>query len=172
MHLKKHIIFIVCALLIVVFSSAKANEFQVTKTAVVNVNKVVQSMPESKNLQKNIQNQFADRIEEIKRLEKKLTSIQEKARKDAALMNAKDKRDLAREMELLRAEGELKSRALSEDMQKEQADARARILNKIKVAIEAVAKEKKLDIVHQGNSIAYTNENLDISDAVISQLKK
>ncbi|WP_406666654.1 OmpH family outer membrane protein [Gallaecimonas sp. GXIMD1310] len=141
------------------------------RIAVVDMAKVFQSMPQRADLEKNMKAQFSDRIEAVRKIEKKMQDLQDKARRNASIMTDDQKTDLGRQMEQLRAEYQLKRKALDEDVGSARQKERDQLLNMIDKAVNTVSKGK-YDIVLQRGAVVYTSSNVDISDKVIAQVSK
>nr|WP_192954876.1 OmpH family outer membrane protein [Gallaecimonas mangrovi] len=142
-----------------------------TRIAVIDMGKIFQSLPQRQQVEEKLKKEFSDRIEDVRKLEKQMQDIQEKARRDSSIMTDTQKTDMSRKMEQLQADYKLKRKALDEDMRSAQEDERNKLLATIQDAVNKVAKGK-YDVVLQSGAVAYTSSNVDISDKVIAQVSK
>ncbi|WP_157052859.1 OmpH family outer membrane protein [Gallaecimonas pentaromativorans] len=142
-----------------------------TRIAVIDMAKIFQSLPQRQQVEDKLKKEFSDRIEEVRKLETQMQSIQEQARRDASIMTDTQKTDLSRKMEQLDADYKLKRKALDEDMRARQGEERNKLLAAIEDAVTKVAKGK-YDVVLQSGAVAYISNDVDISDKVIAQVSK
>ncbi|ROQ28467.1 OmpH family outer membrane protein [Gallaecimonas pentaromativorans] len=142
-----------------------------TRIAVIDMAKIFQSLPQRQQVEDKLKKEFSDRIEEVRKLETQMQSIQEQARRDASIMTDTQKTDLSRKMEQLDADYKLKRKALDEDMRARQGEERNKLLASIEDAVTKVAKGK-YDVVLQSGAVAYISNDVDISDKVIAQVSK
>ena len=75
-----------------------------------------------------------------------------------------------RELAQLQSDFQLKARALQEDQQKRVSEEQRKINIEVQKAIDAIAKERGIDLVLRGEGIAYTIPELDISSEVITRV--
>lgn len=142
------------------------------KIAVVNVQGIFQSMPQSAGIQEAIAAEFKDKTEEVSRLEKDIKYYLEKNQRDAATMSAKQKEELERNIIALRDEYTAKAQPLQEEIQKRFQEEQNKLLGLIKQGIDAVAANGKYDLILNANSVAYTTPENDISKLVLEQVSK
>ena len=115
--------------------------------------------------------EFGPRQEELKNIEnegqKLAQQIQSGTLAGEQLTNAQ------RQIAQLQSDFNLKARALQEDQRKRAQEMEGRVNNEIQKAIDAVAKEQKLDFVMDGMAILnLSNEALNVTDEVLENLKK
>lgn len=66
----------------------------------------------------------------------------------------------------------LKAQALQEDQRKRVSDENLKLAQEVQKAIDAIAKERGIQLVLRGESVAYTVNALDISQDVIERVGK
>ncbi|GAA5219152.1 OmpH family outer membrane protein [Corallincola platygyrae] len=140
--------------------------------AYVNMPKVLQEMPQKDEIGALLKREFADRVEEIKRMEGEMQGIVQKAQKDGALMGEDERIALERQLEALKSQYELKTKALEEDNRRRQADERNKLLMKVQAAINKVATAEGIAMVFNTNALVFAADNTDITDKVIAELAK
>lgn len=142
-----------------------------TSIGVVNLRLVMFDAPQAHELQQTMVSEFQARQQELQSIEtegqKLAAQIQSGTLKGEQLTNAQ------RQVAQLQSDFSLKARALQEDQRKRAQELEGRVNSEVQKAINAVSKEKKLDLVLNGTAIlTLNNEALNITDAVVENLKK
>lgn len=156
------------ALLILSFFTQAAS-----KVAVVNVQNVLQQLPQRAAIEKKLKDEFAKRATD---LQKEDQSLQEKAQKferDRTVMKASEveraREDMLKESQALLT----KKQALDLDVYRRQTEESNKIRDSIWEASKKVADSKGYDIVVDSNSVIYlANEKDDITADVSKQVKQ
>ncbi|RCU48875.1 molecular chaperone [Corallincola holothuriorum] len=164
----KKLVFAALAAFVLISNMAVAAD----SVAYVNMPRVLQEMPQKDEIGNILKREFADRVEELKRLEGEMQGIVQKAQKDGALMGENEQIALERQLEGLKSQYELKKKALEEDNRRRQADERNKLLLQVQDAINKVAKAEGLAMVFNTNALVYAADNTDITDKVIAELAK
>lgn len=140
------------------------------KIGVVDMMAVFQQLPQREQISEQLQTEFQDRFEEMRRLEQKVQELRQKQERDASIMSASEKTQLKRDLEQTVSEAQLKSKALQEDTRRRQNEERNKLLSKVQNAISAVAKTKEYDIVLESNAVTYMKADNDLSNAVVEKM--
>ena len=145
---------------------------QATNVAVVDLGRIIKNIPQSETIQKNLQDEFAPRMDELKALEKKMRDKQEAARRDESLLTDVQKTEVMRELEEMDASLKLKAKALQQDGQLRQREENNKIIVVVQKAITEVAQKGGYDLVVDRQALLYSKPETDISSQVIEQLTK
>ncbi|WP_244623139.1 OmpH family outer membrane protein [Shewanella salipaludis] len=145
---------------------------QAEKIAVVDINAVVQQLPQREQIGKSIQAEFADRVAEVKKMEEELRSMLEKQQRDGALMSDAQKTELVRKMESAKAEYQLKGKALDEDFRRRNGEEKNKLLTQVQNAVNTIAQKEQYDMVLQSGAVVFVKPDADISNKVIEALSK
>jgi outer membrane protein len=138
------------------------------KVGYVNTNTISQKLPQSKAIIKNIQNEFAEKFENLKKLDADIKALQAKGQKEGPTMAASALTDLKREMEKKISQLKLGDTNLKEDIQKRQKEEFLKLNVRIGQAIEAIAKRDNYDLLLYKSSILYVSQKItDVSEDVI-----
>ena len=113
------------------------------KIGVIHMQSIFQKLPQREVIQKQLQKEFSDRYDQVKKIQNKLIKLEEKRKRDGALMSGSEKTDLIRKAEALQSEYQLKGKALKEDVRRRQGEEENKLLQKIRKAINEVAKKEK-----------------------------
>jgi outer membrane protein len=165
----KKLVLFAGALLIFGFSSLVLAE---TKMVVLDINKVIASLPYLKDVQADLKKKFDPRGQELINMQNVFRSNLDKYRqnnvdlKGEALKKEQQKIiDENKKVQAVRT-------SLQQDLVTAQNQALTPILQQIKVVVDKIAQTQKIDLVITRNSAAYFNPQIDITDQVISEMKK
>ena len=137
--------------------------------AVINLQLIMNDIPQTKALTEALAKEFGAREQELQKMQQKGSQL------GSDLQAGKYKGDemvaKQREFAQLQSDFQLKARALQEDYQKRAAEEQRKIDIEVQKAIDAIAKERGIDLVLRGDGIAvYSIPELDISSEVISRV--
>ncbi|MBU3022128.1 OmpH family outer membrane protein [Aestuariibacter sp. A3R04] len=142
------------------------------KIGVVDVQGVFQAMPQATEITNNIQMEFKDQIEEVNQLQKDGQFYAERLQRDAATMSEDEKKDLQQKILNVREQLAEKAQPLQQNIQRRSNEERNKLLGLIKQAIDAVAAKQNYDLVLNAGAVAFANEEHDLSEEVLEQVKK
>ncbi len=151
-------------------SAGAAAEGVVGAVGVINVALIMHEIPQTKDIQEQLQKEFAPRVQELQALEQEGQKLQQQLQSGAITGQAAT--DAQRRLAQMQADFNLKNRALQEDSQKRGNEEQGKLNVLVQGAIDDVAKEKSLQLVLKGEAIAYTVNALDISQDVIDRVAK
>lgn len=141
------------------------------KVGVVNVAEIFQQMPERDKISKQLENEFKGRLTELQKMEKDLQDAMQKLQKDGPTMKAADRTKLEQSTMTKRDEFAAKAEAFEQDNRRRQGEERNKMLAKIQKAVQVVAKKEKYTVIVDVNAIAFAEPSVDITDAVMKQVK-
>lgn len=148
---------------------ANAAEAQ-QKIGYVNMQQVLMNLPQARNLEETVQEEFKSRIAEIEEIETKMKGLQDKAERDRNIMSQSEMQSMGRELELLDATRQVKTKGLREDMQRRGNELRDQLMAEVVRNAQALASEQKFDVVLSANSLVYANESFDLTDDVLKKM--
>lgn len=165
--MKKVLLFIVLSALL---STAQAEII----IGQVNMQKIVTSINQGKNVRDSIKKQFDKMQAEIKGEESKIKTLQEKFQKQAAVMSEKAKQTKGQELQRQIMGLQQKTMAYQKQIQQLEQEKMSPILKRLKEIIDSVSKNEKVDLTIEGGAapIIYAKKTKDISDKVISAYNK
>jgi outer membrane protein len=168
--MKKILLFIsALAMLVSLNIASAANNL---KIGVVDVQKMMKQIPQVTAMQKQLQNKFGPQTKKITAMQKQLRADLAKFNKNRSVM--KDKDVQAMQKKIISEQDKL--RALQVDFQQKamaaQRKAMQSILDDVEVAVKKVANAQNLNLVLTKASIAYNDDDMDITDKVVKELKK
>jgi len=159
----KKLVFIALSLLI---GSASAAEF---KIGFVNTEKVFRDAAPAVRAQKKIEQEFAKRDQDMKKMAEQIRKLQEGLEKNTVTMTETERRTKEREFGELSKDFQRKQREFSEDLNQRRNEELAAVLERANRTIKAIAESEKYDIIFQ--EAVYASPRIDITDKVIKALE-
>lgn len=142
------------------------------KIGIVNVQAVVQQLPQMAQIQETIREEFKEEMDAIKKIEKDIAYYGEKYQRDKSLMTPEQIKELEKQITDLQKDYATKGKTLENNLRRRQGEEQNKILALVKQAIDNVAEAGKFDIVLQQNAVAYQKDIEDISSKVVEQVSK
>lgn len=166
--MKKAFIFI-GAILLLGFSSLCLAEI---KIGVLDVNKVLTSVPQVKKMQTDLKKEFDPRGNEIVKMQNAFVADIDKYRKSN--VNKKGDELLKEQQKLIEENRKLQEARVNfqRDLVTTQNRALGPILRQVETVVEKIAKEKKLNLVLTKMSTVYSEAQFEITDQVIAEMGK
>ena len=141
------------------------------KVGVVDSNDILAKSAEGKRVQSTLKRKRDELGKDLQRQEKEIGRMVDDFKKQVSVM--KDAAKKQREAELQKRAGDFQRRVADADKQMSQLEQKEMqpLLNKLKVAVESVARENKLDMVldRRSSGLLYITPSLDITEKVRSR---
>ncbi len=150
--------------------SSAANAEQ--KIGVVDVQQVLQALPQVAVIEQNINAEFADQIQEVNRLRSDGNFLVEKLQREEATMSPEQIKELQDQINSVGQQLQQKGQPLQQNMQRRTAEERNKLLGLIKQAIDGIASKEGYDVVLNANAVPFTKPDFDISQQVLDQVSK
>ncbi|QLE87750.1 MULTISPECIES: OmpH family outer membrane protein [Shewanella] len=145
---------------------------QAEKIAVVDMQAVFEQLPQREAVNQTLKAEFGDRVAAVQKMQDELRDMLEKQQRDAALMSDTQKTELVRNMDSIKAELQLKGKALDEDMRRRNGEEQNKLLVEVQKAINEIAEKEQYDVVLQRGAVIYVKPTSDISSKVVDALSK
>lgn len=140
--------------------------------ATVDLGKVMSEIPQTKAIKSKLNTEFDSLIREMQRMETEGQTLASKLKKDESFMSAAEKTKSQRRLAELQAEFNVKAQALQEDQRRRYGEEQKKVIEKIKTAVDSIAKSEGYDMVLNRQAVLFTDEKYDISTQVIQQVSK
>lgn len=140
------------------------------KIGVVNAVKILESAPQAEQAKKRLENEFAARDRKLVAAQKAVKQKEEKLAKDGAIMSESERVKLEREAVAGRRELKRDQDEFRDDLNFRRNEEFGKIQKDIVQAIQKIAKDQKYDLI-VGEGVIFASSKVDITDAVIKQLK-
>lgn len=146
--------------------------FAQQKIAVVDIQAVLQAMPQLTSIGQKIEEEFKDQITDVQRLQKDGEFYVEKLQRDAATMSEAEKEALQQQILEVRQELQQKAQPLQQNIRSRENEERNKLLLRIKGAIDQVAETQKFDLVLNATAVPFADPAHDISEEVLAIVSK
>ena len=149
-----------------------ASSAMAQKIAIVDVQGVLQSLPQTQAVVQQINEEFQPQFAALEQLKNDGEFNVEKLRRDGPTMSDAEKKSLEEKIIAIRTELQQKAGPLQQQVQARQNQEQTKLLGLVKQAIDAIAAAEKFDIVLNANSAVFAKPELDISQQVIDRVSK
>ena len=139
--------------------------------AFVDMKKIFSEAPEIKNINKNLESKFDGRKNAIVKANETLQTDIKKLERDRAVMSAKDAQALTQKIEKEGGDLHQQQTDFQQALFAAQNEAMKGFMDKLSGVVAKIAKDKSYDFVLPKNDLVYSNDKLDITSQVLSQLK-
>ena len=152
--------------------SSAANAAQ--KIGVVDVQQVLQALPQVADIEQRINAEFADQIQEVQRLRSDGNFLVEKLQREEATMAETQIKELQQQINDVGQQLQTMGQPLQQNMQRRTQEERNKLLGLIKQSIDAIAASGDYDIILNASAVPYmkANSGFDISQQVLDQVSK
>lgn len=140
------------------------------KIGFVNTEKILRDSKPAVEAQKQIEDEFGKRDEELEKLTDNLRTKYQEFEKNAPVMSDADRTKAQRELTDLDTDLQRKRREFQEDFNRRRNDAFSTIVEKANDAIHELAEAESYDLILQ--DAVTVSERIDITDRVIELLDK
>jgi outer membrane protein len=154
------------ALTALIGGTAVAADF---KVGFVNTERVFRDAAPAVRAQKKIEQEFAKRDQDMKRMAEQIRKLQETLEKNAVTMPEAERRTKEREFSDMNKDFQRKQREFGEDLNQRRNEELAAVLERANRTIKAIAEAEKYDIIFQ--EAVYASPRVDITDKVIKALE-
>jgi outer membrane protein len=138
------------------------------KVGVVDTERVLRESAPAMKAESKIEKEFSGRDQEIKQLMKQAKELQAELDKDDSKPTDPEHRSKERELTAMNVDLQRMQREFREDLNLRKNEELAIVLEQANKAIQAIAEEKKFDLILQ--EAVYRNPKIDITDLVIQHL--
>ncbi|NCN42977.1 MAG: molecular chaperone Skp [Piscirickettsiaceae bacterium CG_4_9_14_3_um_filter_43_564] len=164
----KRLIAILSVLLWVVATQVQA---QSVKLGVVNVGMLLEKAPQAQAAGKSLEKEFGPQQTELKRMAAKLEQMQQDYQKNQLILSESQKAASEREITMMTRDIQRKRNDIQELVNIRRNEELASLQNEVNKAIRIIGEQQAYDLIlYEG--IAYTNNRLDITEAVLKYLEK
>lgn len=140
------------------------------KIGIVDLHQVLQESSQAKVISQQLEKQFKPRQEKLFTAQKQLKSDADKFRRDATIMTATQKKQLQDKITTEQRDLEQSGTKYQQELNKAQNQAMQSFFNKVKVALDKVAKQGGYDLILQKESVPYSAPQMDVTKQVIANI--
>lgn len=140
------------------------------KIGVVDLQKIMQTSSQMKAIQQKLENDFKPRRDKLVAMEEGLKKDMEKFKRDSAVMNQTQKKELEKKIVNTQRTFEREGQQYQQELSTAHNEAMEELYGKIRKAINKVAETEKYDLILQKDAAPFSVTKLDITDSVIKQI--
>ncbi len=149
-------------------NSVFAEDFKIGTVSTISI---LEQSPQAVSADALIKKEFSSRDRDLVAKQKEVKSMEDRFTKDKAIMTESEIKKLERDIINARRDLKRKQDEFREDVNFRFNEERAKIQKEIFDAIQTVAKENNYDLV-LFDGVAYASPKTDLSDEIITYLKK
>ncbi|WP_395344535.1 OmpH family outer membrane protein [Ningiella sp. W23] len=142
------------------------------KIGVIDVQLVLQSLPQVQVIEQQINAEFQEEIQEVTAMREEGNFLVEKLQREAATMSEEQQAELQGQIASLGQQMQQKGQPLQQNMQRRTQEERNKLLGLIKQAIDGIAASENYDMVINAQSVPFAKDEFDISQQVLDQVSK
>jgi outer membrane protein len=162
---------LIFALMLVTFSFSSFAEVLI---GLVDIQKIITSIKEGKNVQKTLEKSFNDKKVILKKDEEKIKKAQEDYKKQSMVLADAARAIKEQEIQEMMMKLQNKTMEYQREIQKMEQDLKKPILEKLRPLIDDVSKESKVSMTFELSAapIVYAESKKDLTDDVIKAYDK
>jgi outer membrane protein len=162
---------LIFALLVLTLTSAS---FASTLVGLVDIQKVITTIKEGQNVQKNLEKSFNEKKAILQKDEEKIKKAQEDFKKQSMVLADAARANKERELQEMMMKLQNKTMEYQRDIQKMEQDMKKPILDKLRPIIDEVSKANQVAMTFELSAapIVYAENKKDITEEVIKAYDK
>ncbi|KTD21330.1 OmpH family outer membrane protein [Legionella londiniensis] len=141
-----------------------------TKIGVVDLQKIMQTAKQMKEIQKKLEKEFKPRRDKLVEMEKQIKQEMEKFKRDSAVMSQAKRKELEKKIISEQRKFEQEGQQYQQELSTAHNEAMEEFYNKIRQAIAKVAEQDKYDIVLQKDAAPFSADKLDVTNRVLEEI--
>ncbi len=142
-----------------------------TKIGVVDLQKIMQTSTQMKEIQEKLEKTFKPRRDKLVAMEDGLKKDMEKFKRDSAVMSQTQRKDLEKKIVGTQQQFEREGQQYQQELSTAHNEAMEEFYNKIRTAIAKVAESEKYDLVFQKDAAPFSVDKLDVTSKVMQEIK-
>lgn len=162
---------VLCAFLLS-FSVLSHAQADALKIGFFNFVQVMANIPQAKEAEKRLGDEFATRKTNIEALDDELKKEADELKRDALVLSAAEQDAKRRNLRNRRREFKLLLEEYQEDLSLRQNQETAALQKLVRQAVLDVAKEGKFDLIIDQGAVLFASEKVNITAAVMQRLQK
>lgn len=162
---------LILSILLLTFS---ATSFSQVLIGLVDIQKIITTIKEGKNVQKTLEKSFNDKKGLLKKDEDKIKKAQEDYKKQSMVLADAAKSNKEREIQEMMMKLQNRTMEYQREIQKMEQDMKKPILDKLRPIIDEVSKENKVQMTFELSAapIVYAESKKDLTEEVIKAYDK
>jgi len=142
------------------------------KTAYINSKVLLEESPQAISVKNQLREQFGEREKNLRELLANLQDMEQTYQNDKAIMNTEQRQKAEENILQNKRRFQFEQQSLKQDLQGRQRELLRDMETSIKTVIQAYGKSQGYDFIFTEASIAYASDAKDITDEILTELKK
>ncbi len=142
------------------------------KSAFINSKVLFEKSPQAMAANAQLKQQFGEREQSLRKLAEGIQQMEKTYQTDSAIMSDDQKRKAEDNIVQNKRRFQFEQQSLKENLQSKQRELLQGVQAAIKIVIQAYGKENGYDFIFTETSIAYASDAVDITGAILLELKK
>lgn len=139
------------------------------KVGVVNIAAVLEKAPQAEKAKKRLEQEFKPRDNKLVSQQKEIQGLQEKLKKDAAVMGESQRNKLENQLQDKIRDAKRAQQEFSEDFNARRNDELGKLQKRIVESIKAIAKDQEFDLILT-DGVIYSSPQMDITSQLQQKL--
>ena len=140
------------------------------KIGVVNIGRLLEEAPQAKAAMKALSDEFAPRQRDIQNQIKQLQDLEERLRRDMAVMGESERRDSERQLRDGQRDISRKQEEFLEDYNLRRNEELASLQRSLMQEVQAYARQGKFDLI-VGDGVLFASDTVDVTAQVLAGLE-
>lgn len=141
------------------------------KIVVVNINKILQKLPQIAITEKNLEHEFKSRAQDLQDKERDLQKKIQIFQHDSLIMKNIEKIRIEKEITIQKENFTKQLHEFEKDNNRRHVEERNKILIKIQNEVNKIALQEGYDLIIDASSVIFSIESKDITEYVLSKVK-
>lgn len=142
------------------------------KTAFINSKVLLEQSPQAIAANTELQEQFGEREQSLRKLAQEIQQMEKTYKTDSAVMSDDQKKKAEENIIQNKRRFQFEQQSLKEDLQAKQRELLQQVQVSIKSVIQDYGNKNGYDFIFTDASIAYASDAVNITDAILEELKK
>lgn len=142
------------------------------KTAYINSKVLLEESPQAITVKNQLREQFGEREEQLRELLGNIQQMEKTYQNDKAIMSDEQRQKAEENIVQNKRRFQFEQQSLKQDLQGRQRELLRDMETAIKTVIQAYGKKQGYDFIFTEASIAYASDAKDITDEILTELKK
>lgn len=142
------------------------------KLAFINTKALLDNSPQAIVANKELQTQFGERGENLKKLGGTIQEMEKSYQNDSAIMSAQQKKKAEDNITQNKRKFQFEQQSLKEDVQSRQRELLQQVQVELRTVIQKYGKENGYQFIFTDSNVAYADAAVDITGEILKELKK
>lgn len=140
------------------------------RIGVIDMRTIMSSSPQAKAVGEKLKAEFKTREDQMIAAEKSLKEKSEKLQRNSAVMSEAEKSKLEKEVVMAQRDIQRMQAEYREDATLRQQEEMKKLIDKINVVVQDVAKKEKFDLIIHAEAAPYSTSQINITDKVVKAI--